>query len=102
MYWYRAEMTLGRPAIVGSTVKQPAQLPAHVLADEKHTGALGHEVYVATTVGGARAVAHLQPSDGVHRRLGRHAERLEAPLPDGGHYPVFPPLGPQDRRALWA
>jgi len=129
MYWYRAEMALGRPAIVGSTVKQPEQLPAHVLADEKHTWALGHEVYVATTVGGgcilgatvtdaasadaleaaygefaeeARAFAHVQPHDGVHRRLGRHAERLEAPLPDGVHYPVFPPLGPQDRRTLWA
>jgi hypothetical protein len=52
IYWYRAEMALGRPAIVGRTVKQPEQLPAHVLADEKHTWALGHEVYVATTVGG--------------------------------------------------
>ena len=40
MYWYRAEMALGRPAIVGSTVKQPEKLPAHVLADEKHTWAL--------------------------------------------------------------
>ena len=26
MYWYRAELALGRPTIVGSTVKQP-QLP---------------------------------------------------------------------------
>jgi len=52
MYWYRAEMALGRPAIVGSTVKQPEKLPAHVLADEKHTWALGQEVYVASTVGG--------------------------------------------------
>ena len=52
MYWYRAELALGRPTIVGSTVKQPEKLPAHVLADEKHTWALGHEVSVATTVGG--------------------------------------------------
>lgn len=52
MYWYRAELALGRPAIVSSTVKQPEQLPGHVLADEKHTWALGQEVYVATTVGG--------------------------------------------------
>jgi hypothetical protein len=37
-------MALGRPAIVGRTVKQPEQLPQHVLADEKHTWALGHEV----------------------------------------------------------
>jgi hypothetical protein len=52
MYWYRAEMALGRPAIVGSTVTQPEKLPEHVLADEKHTWALGQEVSVATTVGG--------------------------------------------------
>jgi len=44
MYWYRAELALGRPTIVGRTVKQPEQLPAHVLADEKHTWALGQEV----------------------------------------------------------
>src|SRR5712692_10977521 len=52
MDWYRAELALGRPTIVGSTVTQPEKLPAHVLADEKHTWALGQEVYVATTVGG--------------------------------------------------
>ena len=44
MYWYRAELALGRPTIVGSTVKQPEQLPAPVLADAKHPWALGHEV----------------------------------------------------------
>src|SRR5712664_1706623 len=52
MYWYRAEMALGRPTIVGSTVKQPEKLPGHLLADEKHTWALGQEVSVPTTVGG--------------------------------------------------
>ena len=52
MDWYRAEMALGRPTIVGRTVTQPETLPEHVLADEKHTWALGHEVSVATTVGG--------------------------------------------------
>jgi hypothetical protein len=51
MYGYRAELALGRPTIVGSPVKQPEKLPAHVRADEKHTWALGQEVYVATTVG---------------------------------------------------
>ena len=52
MYWYRAERALGRPSLVGSTVKQPQRLPKHLLADEKHTWALGHQVYVPTTVGG--------------------------------------------------
>jgi len=44
MYGYRAEMALGRPAIVGRTVKQPEKLPEPLLADEKHTWALGQEV----------------------------------------------------------
>ena len=52
MSWYRAEMALGRPTIVGSTVKQPEKLPGHVLADEKHPWALGQDVSVPTTVGG--------------------------------------------------
>src|SRR5713101_2871452 len=52
MYWYRAEMALGRPTIVGRTVKQPEKLPGHVRADEKHPWALGQEVSVPTTVGG--------------------------------------------------
>ncbi len=52
--------------------------------------------------GGRRAVAHLQPHDRGHRRLGRDAERLEAPLPDGGHPPVLPPLGCAERQARWA
>src|SRR3989475_4279925 len=54
MYWYRAELALGRPAIVGSTGKQPEKLPAHVLADETHTWALGPAAYVATTDGAGR------------------------------------------------
>jgi hypothetical protein len=50
MYWYRAYVSLGRASIVGTTLKDPARLPAHVLADEKHTRLDGEKVYVATTV----------------------------------------------------
>ncbi|NBD34488.1 MAG: hypothetical protein GVY30_00650 [Chloroflexi bacterium] len=35
-YWYRLEGQMGRYDIVG-TVKDAAQLPEHLLADEKHT-----------------------------------------------------------------
>jgi len=52
MFWYRAELALGRPAIVGTTVKAAERLPAHLLADEKHTKLLGQKVYVPTVVGG--------------------------------------------------
>ena len=33
LYWDRAELAVGRPAIVGRTVKRPEQLPGHGLAD---------------------------------------------------------------------
>jgi hypothetical protein len=50
MYWYRAYVSLGRPSLVGTTIKTPDCLPEHVLADEKHTRLRGQKVYVATTV----------------------------------------------------
>jgi hypothetical protein len=50
MYWYRLMGSLGRYDIVGTTVKEPAHLPEHVLADEKHARFQGEKVYIATTV----------------------------------------------------
>ena len=52
MYWYRAWCALGRPSIVGTTVKDPSKLPKHLVADEKHTWLEGEKVYVATTAAG--------------------------------------------------
>jgi len=49
-FWYRASLSLGRPSIVGSTVKSKDKLPKHIVADEKHTRLRGDKVYVATTV----------------------------------------------------
>ena len=49
---YRAWCALGRPAIVGTPVKDPSQLPKHRVADEKHTWLEGEKVYVATTAAG--------------------------------------------------
>ena len=51
MYWYRIEQSLGRNSIVGTTIRNPADIPEHLGADEKHTWILGDKVYVATTVG---------------------------------------------------
>ena len=50
MYWYRAYVALGRSSLVGTTIKDPDQRPAHVLADEKHTRHQGNKVYLPTTV----------------------------------------------------
>ena len=52
MFWYRATMAMGRPSLVGTTVKSKDKLPAHVLADEKHTKPKGRKVFVPTTVAG--------------------------------------------------
>jgi hypothetical protein len=43
---------LGRPSIVGTTVRDPSKLPKHLVADEKHTWLEGEKVYVATTAAG--------------------------------------------------
>jgi len=50
-YWYRLENRVGRNSVVGTTVKDPDQLPTDVLADEKHTRLNGDKAYIATTVG---------------------------------------------------
>jgi len=51
MYWYRIETSFGRNSLVGTTVRNPEDLPEHLVADEKHTKILGNKTYVATTVG---------------------------------------------------
>ena len=50
MYWYRAYVSLGRCSVVGTTIKDPDQLPEHVVADEKHSRHQGNRVYIPTTV----------------------------------------------------
>ncbi len=50
MFWYRAEVGLGRNSIVGTTVRH-APLPEHLLADEHHQPRDGAKNYIATTVG---------------------------------------------------
>lgn len=52
MFWYRAWLRLGRPNLVGSTVKREETMPEHLVADEKISWLDGEEVYIPTTVGG--------------------------------------------------
>lgn len=52
MFWYRAWVSLGRPNLVGTTVKQADHMPVDLVADEKITWLAGEEVVVPTTVGG--------------------------------------------------
>lgn len=50
-YWYRLENHFGCYSLVQTTVKDPENLPKHLLADEKVTWLNGEEVVIATTVG---------------------------------------------------
>ena len=52
MFWYRAWLQMGRPALVGTTVKSPARLPRHLVADEKQSWIQGEKCYVPTVAGG--------------------------------------------------
>jgi hypothetical protein len=49
MFWYRATVAIGRCSVVGATIKSPACLPDHLVADEKHTWIRDERAYVATT-----------------------------------------------------
>ena len=49
-FYERTWLQLGRPSLVGTTIKDEKKLPAHIVADEKVTWLDGKEVYVATTV----------------------------------------------------
>jgi hypothetical protein len=51
MYWYRIEQTLGGNSLVGTTVRDPEDIPYNLAADEKHSWISGNKVFVATTVG---------------------------------------------------
>ena len=50
--WYRAWLACGRPSLVGTTVKDPHQVPRALVADEQLTQVAKQQVYVPTTIGG--------------------------------------------------
>ncbi|PZD70654.1 hypothetical protein C1752_10375 [Acaryochloris thomasi RCC1774] len=50
MYWYRAYISLGRPSIVGTTIKDLKLLPRNLVVDEKHSWLKGEKVFLPTTV----------------------------------------------------
>lgn len=51
MRWWRLEQRLGRYSLVATTVQNPADLPEHIVADEKHSWLNGAKVYIATICG---------------------------------------------------
>ena len=68
MFWYRLIERLGRNSLVGTTVRDAAQLPEHLVADEHHADWAGQKGYIPTTVGGGciLGVALTASADDVH------------------------------------
>ncbi len=52
MFWYRLFLQLGRPSLLGTTVKAKERIPRHLVADEKQTWVRGTKVFIPTTVAG--------------------------------------------------
>ena len=68
MFWYRLIERLGRNSLVGTTVRDSAHLPEHLVADEHHADSAGQKGYIPTTVGGGciLGVALTASADDVH------------------------------------
>lgn len=89
MSWHRLVERLGRSSLVGTTVRDPARLPGHLVADEHHADWAGQKGYVATTVGrgcilgvaltAAADEAHLQEAYGVFATEARNVDSEYAP-----------------------
>ena len=86
MYWYRMTLQLGRPALVGTTVKNPEKLPRHLVADEKHTRLQGEKIYAPTTVADGCffgvAAASGAGTDDLERAYGEFAAEARELNPD--------------------
>ena len=50
VYWYRMGKVFGRFNLVGTTIRNPEDIPKDLAADEKHTRIKGQKAYIATTV----------------------------------------------------
>jgi hypothetical protein len=86
LFCYRAWLRLGRPNLVGTTVKRADTLPQDVVADEKITWLGGEEVVVPTTVGGGCvlgiSVAEQATSDCLAKAYGEFVTEAQAVFPD--------------------
>jgi hypothetical protein len=84
--WYRAWLACGRPALLGTTVKDLGQLPGDLGADEQLTWVARPQVYVPTPVGGGcfLGVSVVEAADTVtlERGYGELAQAVQALVPE--------------------
>ncbi|WP_193619543.1 hypothetical protein [Fimbriiglobus ruber] len=80
MYWHRLVERIGRNRLVGTTVRDPRRLPAHLAADEHHVDGNGAKGYVATTAaaGGLLGIALTEKADDEHLTAAYGAFAAEA------------------------
>jgi len=86
MCWYRAWLAFGRPSLLGTTVKDPQNVPTDLVADEKVTWVAGQEVDVPTTVGGGCclgvSVVAAADTAALETGYGEFARAAQALVPD--------------------
>jgi hypothetical protein len=89
MFWHRLIERLGRNSLVGTTIRDPQQLPPHLVADEHHTAWCGAKGYVALTAGGGCVLgAALAPTaDEDHLAVAYGVFRDEARVVDPAYAP---------------
>lgn len=90
MYWYRLFLQLGRPSLVGTTVKDPANLPRHLVADEKQSWIAKAKVFIPTTVAGGvfLGATLVTKADTEHLTKGYQEFRAEAHQLDPAYQPA--------------
>ncbi len=86
MFWHRQLERLGRNSLVGATIRDPARLPEHLVADEHHLDWCGKKGYVAVTAGGGclLGMALSDSADETHltTAYGRFAEEARDVRPE--------------------
>src|SRR5712691_5363879 len=91
MYWYRLHQGVGRFSGVGTTVTMAANLPPHLVADEKHSWVQGQRLSIATTAGrdcilgasvaASASAAGLTSASGVFAQEARPVDPNDTPEP---------------------
>ena len=103
MCWYRAWLALGRPSLVGTTVKDPHQVPRDLVAEEKLTRVAKPQVSVPTTGGGGGflGVSVVEAADmvTVEQGYGACAKEAKALAPDSQARSVCTDGGEATRQA---
>jgi hypothetical protein len=86
MFWHRHLERLGRNSLAGATVRDPQQMPEHLVADEHHADWSGQKGYVAMTAGGGcilgAALTETADEEHLSQAYGQFAQEAQEVDPD--------------------